>query len=303
MRWPDFLVIGAAKSGTTSLFNYLAQHPDIYMSPVNEPNYFALHGHETHTWFQGPVDQTSLLHCVSEESAYGRLFENAGPSQTCGESSPLYLYSEHTAEAIQRQRPDMKLVVILRQPADRAYSNFRHHRKAGIEPIDTFPAALAAEPERIRAGWGPWPFWHYRRVGQYAEQLQRYLDRFDRSQLHIMLNEDLRDARAESLAGLFAFLGVDPRVKLDSSTEHNRSALTRSRRLEQLILSRGWPKRMYQRLLSAEARAQIRNRLTQLNSQDKAIDPVIRASLTDAYADDIGQLAVLIDRDLDAWLQ
>src|SRR5688572_27472269 len=130
MRLPDFLVVGAAKAGTISLYHYLAQHPDVFMSPVNECNFFAL---ETANWdreYLGPVDRFYIdQHCVRNLDAYHRLFEAARAGSVIGECSPLYLFSDVAPARIHAHIPNAKIIVILRQPIDRAFSNYQHLRR------------------------------------------------------------------------------------------------------------------------------------------------------------------------------
>lgn len=130
MTMPHFLVIGAAKAGTVSLYNYLQQHPQIYMSPVNETNFFALNGANLDAWFRGPHDQEAVTqHCIKTLAAYRGLFSQAQPGQCVGESSPLYLYSQTAPAQMKHYLPQVKLIAILRQPTMRAFSNFCHYRR------------------------------------------------------------------------------------------------------------------------------------------------------------------------------
>lgn len=134
MTLPNFLIIGAAKAGTTSLYHYLAQHPQIYMSPIKEPNFFALE--ERCVDFRGPGDHLYIKQfSVTELERYRSLFQGVTHEQAVGEASPLYLYSPVAPARSHRYVPEMKLIAILRHPVDRAYSAFLHLLRDEREPI------------------------------------------------------------------------------------------------------------------------------------------------------------------------
>ena len=155
MAWPNFLLIGAMRSGTSALYKLLGQHPQIYMSPVKEPNFFV---HERGS----PYIEGSAA--ITEATAYERLFAKVRNERAVGEGSQSYLYYSSAAQAIELRLPAARLLCILRNPVDRAYSHFLFHRAAGRESIKSFADALAAEPERIRRGI---EFGHYVARGFY----------------------------------------------------------------------------------------------------------------------------------------
>lgn len=148
---PTFLVIGAAKAGTTSLYHYLGQHPQVFMSPVKEPGFFALEGHPLD--FRGPGDEWLRQATTTTLEAYQKLFEGVRDEPAVGEASVLYLHHHAAPEAIARYVPDVKLVAVLRDPVERAYSAFLYQTRNGREPLADFEEALRAEPRRIADGW------------------------------------------------------------------------------------------------------------------------------------------------------
>ena len=130
MTMPNFLIIGAMKSGTTALYYYLEQHPDIYMSPVKEPNFFSSH------------KQENAADTVTEFGIYRQLFSGGSGKKAIGEASHSYLYEPGAAAEIRRYIPEAKLIAILRNPIERAYSHFLHMVRSGTEPLDDFARAL-----------------------------------------------------------------------------------------------------------------------------------------------------------------
>src|SRR5689334_11885254 len=169
MTLPNFLLIGAAKAGTSSVFAYLGQHPDVFISPTKEPNFFALAGQDVH--FAGPGDSIVNRVSITRLDEYEALFKSAGKGMAVGEASTLYLYNPGTAEAIRRLIPDARVLAILRDPAERAYSSYLHMRRDGREPVARFEDALAEEDARVHNHWEH--LWHYSRLGFYYAQLKR----------------------------------------------------------------------------------------------------------------------------------
>src|SRR5918995_644162 len=151
MTAPNFFIIGAQKAGTTSLYHYLNQHPQIYMSPVKEPFFF---DHEFSS--NGEVVQ-------QEFAEHQALFQGAKGETAIGEASPLYIYAPGTPERIKEYVPEARSIALLRNPADRAYSAFLHAVRIGVEPCTDFAQALRGEEERVRNGWHY--IFHYRNRG------------------------------------------------------------------------------------------------------------------------------------------
>lgn len=299
MALPDFLVIGAAKAGTVSLYHYLGQHPQIYMCPVNEPNFFALDGFDIDSHFRGPGDRETMeRHCVRNLAHYEALFANAEPDQRLGESSPLYLYSAHAVERIHHYLPEVKLIALLRHPTERAHANYRHYRMAGIEPLSRFETALAAEAERVAQGWGPWPFWAYQAVGDYAKQLRRYYALFEREQVLVCFHEELREDAVALLQKIYEFVGVDSTFVPDTSVRHNVGNRPRLRLLQRLMTQPNPLKATLKRVLPERARVALRETLRGLNEERLALDPDTRKQLNRAYRPGIEALERLTGKDL-----
>lgn len=221
---PNFMVIGAAKAGTTSLYSYLAEHPEIFMSEVKEPNFFALAGGRPNA--QGPLEPErifNLLHrkTVTDRASYERLFETGRSARAVGEASPRYLYSRTAPAAIYEACGPIRLIAILREPFARAFSHFEMNRRRGLEPLADFEAALEAEPGRIAQGW-EWD-WHYLAIGRYAGQLERYIARFGRENLLVLVYEDLAKDAAGTLERTYRFLGVDPTFRPQLERRHHEA--------------------------------------------------------------------------------
>jgi sulfotransferase family protein len=204
MALPGFLVIGAPKAGTTALHVALADHPDLFMSPIKEPKFFLTDGPPPSGG--GPGDAATYREHVWRREDYEALFAGAPPGALRGESTPFYLYDRLAQRRIRALIPGARLIVILRDPVERAHSNWAHLRSAGLEPVGDFVAACAAQDRRVAAGWAA--FWHYLALGRYGEQLDHLFTVFGREQVLIVRYGALVDSPAQTLDRICAFLGV-----------------------------------------------------------------------------------------------
>jgi Sulfotransferase family len=202
---PDFFVIGAPKAGTTALHAALAAHPRLFMSSVKEPKFFLTDGPPPSRG-GGPGDVQTYREHVWRRAEYEALFATAPRGALRGESTPFYLYRTDAQERIRALVPDAKLIVILRDPVERAHSNWTHLWSAGLEPVGDFVEACAEEDARVAAGWAD--FWHYTRLGRYGEQLENLFLRFPPEQVFILRYRALIDAPAQTLDDICEFLGV-----------------------------------------------------------------------------------------------
>ena len=204
MALPDFLVAGVPKAGTTALHAALSAHPGLYLSPIKEPKFFLTDGPPPAKG--GPGDALTYREHVWQRDKYEALFDAARPGTLRGESTPLYLYDREAMGRIAKAIPDAKLIVILRDPVERAHSNWTHLWSAGLEPVGDFVAACEQEDRRIAAGWAS--FWHYTGLGKYGEQLAHAFTLFPREQVLVLRYRLLIDSPAATLDRICAFLGV-----------------------------------------------------------------------------------------------
>ncbi|WP_067471496.1 sulfotransferase family protein [Actinomadura hibisca] len=208
MALPDFLVAGAPKAGTTALHAALAAHPGLYLSPVKEPKFFLTDGPPPARG--GPGDAQTYREHVWRRDDYEALFDGAPDGALRGESTPFYLYDAGARERIRALVPEVKLIVVLRDPVERAHSNWTHLWSAGLEPIGDVVQACAEEPRRIAAGWAH--FWHYTGLGRYGEQLEALYRLFPREQVLTLRYLSLVREPAATLDRICDFLGVETGV-------------------------------------------------------------------------------------------
>lgn len=215
-RLPNFFICGAARSGTTSMWEYLRQHPDIFMPTVfgwKEPSFYC------------------DLYGVKDRAFYLSLFAQAGNKKMVGEASTPYLSSPESAGRIHAELPHARIIIVLRNPIERAYSLYKWMCENGYEQIPTFAAALEAEDKERHAnesfmrnnGQYYWNFLYFR-SGLYHDQVKRYLDTFGAGQVKIFLFEDMTREPGRTVRETFEFLTVDPEflpaIDIHNPTSH-----------------------------------------------------------------------------------
>ena len=303
MPLPNFLIVGVPKSGSSSLYYYLSQHPEIYTSPIKEPDFFAFEEGEN-VKFDGPGDQQYYdKNLVNNLAAYKALFDGVSNQKAIGEASIIYLYSPKAPDRIKQLIPNVKLIVILRNPIDRALSSFAHLRREGREPLADFSAALKEEENRIEAKWEH--LWHYTRVGFYYTQLKRYFTTFPADQIAVYLFDEFKAQPLEITQKIFQFLNVDRNFIPDTSLKRNVSGRPKSRTLHTFLKRPSRLKATLRPLFPANLRKSLWMKMMQKNIvPGKARLPEeTRKHLTELYRDEIVNLQSLIQRDLSKWLE
>lgn len=300
MTMPNFLIIGTQKAGTTALYYYLKQHPQIYMSSLKEPHFFALEGQKLD--FRGPHEQEEINSIsVTDIEAYRALFQGVLDETAIGEASAMYLYSSKAPERIHHYIPDAKLIAILRDPAKRAYSSFSQMTRDGRESLTSFAQALQEEEKRIRHHWVP--IYYYQQMGFYYTQLKRYFDTFGQDQIRVYLYEDLNTKPGSVLQDIFRFLGVDHTFAPDTSLRHNVSGIPKNKVLHTFLGNQYPIKSLFKPLIPERLRQRLVVSLQNLNlEKSPSLSPELRKQLVNVYREDILKLQDLIQRDLSEWL-
>ncbi len=208
-RLPDFFIVGAAKAGTTALYLQLLRSPQVFMPvQLKEPNFFLFEGESPNFRANTLTDDIINKTSVWRLEDYAALFAPALPTQIAGEASPSYLYYPQVAERIHQRLPNAKIVAMLRNPVDRAYSAFMFQVSLRAERVSTFEEGLALEAQRISDRWS-WMY-HYRQMGYYSDQIARYYQRFPKENIHVCIYEEFCDDPTRVVCDLAQFLGIDP---------------------------------------------------------------------------------------------
>lgn len=294
---PTFILIGAAKAGTTTLYHVLREHPQVWMSPVKEPHYFSVPEREPPSGGYWPGAT------VSRWSDYVALFDGAGAGQARGEASVDYLHGAGVPTAVRARVPDVRLLAVIRNPVDAARSRYwmavRHEQTRATleelierEPVDP-PSDL------------PFTAWTdiVVRSGFHAAHLRRWIDAFGRDALLILTKDDLDADPGAVLTAMCEHIGVDPTAPLDRERRLNEGYAPRSTTVNQLV-RRPSPALLglLRRTLPQPVRSRIRATLVRAN--DRPIPPLApdtRQRLLDTYRDDTLALEEILGRDLSAW--
>jgi len=310
---PNFFMVGTGKAGSTSLYHYLKQHPQIYMSPVKEPSYFASEVHpdnlaESHLRhlarmsrrldgrFRRDWPGKPYGWLIKEWDDYVRLFQDVQGETAVGEASVVYLWSETAAGNIASRVPDAKIIMMLRDPAERAFSQYMHQLTFGLihgsfrEHIDN---CLNNRDPKISV------YHPLLEVGLYHDQVRRFMDRFPAQNIRIYWYEEAWKQPKRFLKDLFEFLGVAATFDPDLT---RRSLVRRAPRFaavnyaaKQFEVTHWIRERIPDAVRPAMRRLFFRRENLKMDSKD-------RRYLIDYYRDDVMKLSSLVNRDLSAWL-
>ncbi len=295
---PNFVIAGAAKSGTSFLATALAEHPDVFVPPLKECSFFAFQS--CHPRFKGPQDERMNRRIIIHRSEYDKLFERATDKHTAvGEASVYYLARP---ESFRRMRtllgPDCKVLLVLRDPTDRAFSAYGHYIRDGRETL-SFADAIQREDERLAAGWQD--SWGYTRLSQYSPGVQAALDTFGPSCVRIWTYEDLSNDPTRLVAEAFEFIGVDPSFAPRTDTRVNASGAPRSKLVQRLIVERHVLKKIWQPIVPAPVRGRVSQWIQNRNLRPLAFPEELRERLDEMFHADIAGLSALTGRDFTPW--
>jgi hypothetical protein len=320
MTLPNFLILGAAKSGTTALYRYLSEHPDIYLSSYKEPRFLLYEGADPNQ-FKGPGDSDRVREAIRNLKDYEKLFDNVSHETAIGEASPIYLYHHDICiPKIKTYIPDSQFIILLRHPVDRAFSMFLHHFRGGFyrDAAKTGMAGIEAkfielfdtEDSRIQNNWTCW--WHYKTLGFYSSQVSAYLNNFGNDKVKIYLSDDLKNNTAATVQDAFQFLGVDDSFQPNLDRKHNKfvkiNKIPKNQVLHNLIIQSNPLKTIIKPLIPEKIRRKLSRQVMDKNMTQTQetlsfkLSPETRNQLTEIYRDDILKLQDILNRDLSHWL-
>ena len=281
----DFLIVGAARSGTTSLCNSLSEHPGIFIPQRKECQYFSCMPVDC----QGPGN-VAPENIITTQTAYRRLFRNAKPTQLCGDVSPDYLYYHQNAtpKIIAELGARVPIIIVLRNPIDRAYSNYLLHVRDGWENL-SFEEALAQEEQRRATNWN-WG-WGYVAVSLYAAQVRAYTDNFAQVLL-LLFERDILSGRATEK--VLNFLNLSADAETPELTAANVSGYPVNRWLHTLMTDRLIVRKIKNMVRATPLHSRARRwyqGLMAKNLQQQAMAASTRLMLREKFAQDVKQLA------------
>ena len=289
---PNFIVIGAAKAGTTALYWYLAEHPAVFMSEVKETNFFAYGVDGQGRLIYGDPDVHKFP--VRTLAEYEALFADAGGAQAVGEASPIYLECPQAPGRILGTLPGVRLVCCLRHPVERAYADYLMYlwrRGRRFEPArDLTSEAVWARPDS-----------RWMDVSRYHAQLARYYEIFPRDRIHVFLFDDLKRSTVDAVQGVYRFLAIDPAFVPDFNTAHNVGGVPSSRALESFLTNRSL-RAVVEPWIPKRAADWVRRIRTSNMRKAPPLPPELRQELTSRLREDIVRTSGLIGRSLEHWL-
>lgn len=298
----NIFIVGAAKAGTTALYYLLNQHPGICFPVVKEPNFFSNRDHEQDVVKPGtgPGDKsTTWTHSLE---AYHELYRCSDRHRFKLDASVSYLYSTRAACCIAGYSPDARIIIVLRNPVDRAWSHYKHLVRDGREHL-SFEEALDREEERIDKGW---EFsWHLKHMGLYSGQIQRYVDLFDRRQIQVFLFEDIEEDIGQVIRATADFVQLPDFDYSFQQNRHNVSGVSRSRVLSGLVNRVVGYKSTINKIVPPKVTHRLMQLFRSLNTKkgDLSLKEETRQKLISYFRDDIKKTEQLIDRNLSTWLK
>jgi hypothetical protein len=280
----NFFIAGMPRSGTTSMYTYLKQHPEIYLSLYKEPNFFSR-------------DLTQSDYNIQDETVYHSLFAHAGEKPCIGEGSVWYLTSKIAAAEIKTYNPAAKIVIMLRNPVDMIYSLHGLYVRTGNENIEDFRQALAAEAQRMKGDHIPRGCYFpeglfYTEVARYYDKIRRFADVFGLENIHVVIFDDFAAETARSYRDTLRFLGVNSAFEAEYNLPR---AAARIRPLVLDQLRRAHPE--VKRKLGSKTGLRAHQ-----SPSRTPLTPARRGRLQDLFREDIDRTGRLIGRDLSGWL-
>lgn len=293
MKLPTFLIIGIEKSGTTSIYNYLKQHPQVYMSPIKETNFLEREWED--------VDNPNPKKIRTFE-AYCNLFKDATDEVAIGEASPNYLFHyKGSSERIERYVPDVKMMAILRDPVQRAYSDYLMHVR---DAINYGKVSSLYEQAKFKSETS-----FTIRKGFYYEPVKYFFDKFGRDRVKIYFYDDLCRDSVALMQDIYRYIGVDDRFVADTSKKAQTAAVPKNKFLNRLLKTKN-PLRSaiasaLKLVTTEQMREKMRGNIISFNSKGKEAIPLApeeKEILRELYREDILKLQDLLQRDLSIWL-
>lgn len=291
-KWPSFYIVGAAKAGTTSLYEKLRNHPQVFFPWMKEPNYFLSVAPPA-----ARMDRISP-HCFNQPEKYLALYSDAEQYKATGDASVTYLWDKESPARIFQVRPEARIIIMLRDPIARAQSHYYMLRKLGLEPETNFLSAL--QQSQVRDKSHVWTGSLYIEFGLYYEQVKRYLDTFGREQVLVILTDELNKRPRETFEVVQRHIGVE-HLASDAhgpSNIYNAYAMPRFPGLYRFASQKLFSPELRRKYLPAGVREFLRASSLFYDKSKPQIDDSARAFLQSIYEPDVTRLERLLDRDL-----
>ncbi len=284
----DFFVIGAARSGTTSLYNYLNQHPELFLPKIKELNHFSKVTSNQPQDYKKPKKGVEYhTKIVNSFEVYKKVFKDAEKEQKKGDISPSYLWGTETAERIYKHNPEAKIIVTLRNPIQRAFSHYLMNVSVGYDTQPNFDEALKATKENVWGGGNLYLEW-----SRYYEALKSYFDLFPREQIKILVFEEWTSNKKQTLEGVFKFLGVNEAQEIDFSDRHNRKVGYKNIKALN-FLRNNVIRSMVDSVLPQRMKEALKDSIFQKHELEASLNKELEIKLRDQFQEEVKQLETL----------
>ncbi|MGN6616906.1 MAG: sulfotransferase family protein [Ilyomonas sp.] len=287
---PNFFIVGAPKAGTTSLYHYLEQHPEIYMSPIKETNYFS----------RPEINSSGLFYKKKNEwtiDQYAEQFEGLTTEKAIGEASVSYLFYPNVPYKIKQFNPDAKIIIMLRNPIDRGFSHYLMDRRVGFTNLSYEDIVYRKEFEKNNTRFF---YQQYVELGMYYSQIKRYLDIFSPEKVKILYFEDVIKDIEMVVKEVYKFLGVDDKFMAETEKKFNTFQSAKSPLIAKLYAQKRIRK-VIKRLVGIGGEALMKRFL--FSRENKPVmSPNLKRELIDIYKADVLKTGELLNKDLSNWI-
>jgi hypothetical protein len=288
-KMPNFFIVGTPKAGTTSLYYYLDEHPEIYMSPIKETNYFS----------QKDIKAQGLYYNeehINTPEDYAAQFRDVANEKAIGEASVSYLFYPDVAERIKEFNPEAKIIMVLRNPLDRGFSHYLMDKRLGF---------IKSSLEDIVYDEGKTPalelfYQQYISLGCYYAQVKRYLDAFGSNQVKVFFYEDIIKNIDGTVKEIYSFLGVDNAYNAAVDQKHNVFLAPKNSFIEKLYALKSF-RTMAKKLLGENVRKKVKN-IFFIKEKKPVLSSALKAKMNELFREDILKTAELLNKDLSKWL-
>ncbi len=286
---PNFFIVGTPKAGTTSLYFYLEEHPEIFMSPIKETNYFSYN----------EIKEQKLYYneeYIKTPDDYMNQFAGVKDEKAVGEASVSYLYYPSVPGKVKAFNPESRIIMVLRNPVDRGFSHYLMDKRLGFVKTSLKDIVERKDHSRQKNLY----YQQYISLGCYYEQVKRYLDTFGKERVKILLYEDIVTNIGEVVKDIYSFLEVAPDYKAGTDKKHNTFLAPKNPLIEKLYASKFF-RVIVKKIFGNSLQAKIKNIFFQKEKKPE-LDPRLKASMLEIFRDDIQKTSELIGRDLSKWL-
>ncbi|SHJ83169.1 Sulfotransferase domain-containing protein [Tangfeifania diversioriginum] len=296
---PNFFIVGTAKSGTTTLYYHLSKHKDVFFSKHKEPYFFSTK--YVNLPHNGPEDNINdeRRKKLSSINHYLKLFVNAKDQKILAEASTDYLYYSKTANDISKFNPNSKILIVLRNPIERAFSAYYHQVNKGRETL-SFSDALKKEESRIENNFSF--IWRYKQMGLYSKQIQHYLNVFPSENIKILLFDDIKNDVNKVIKEILNFLEIDTKLYVDKSVKQRVTGIHKNKTINYLFEKPNAVKRIFKSIIPLKIRSKLKNNISNWNIKKPEMSISDRKYLIDYFKNDIKLTENIIGRDLSSWI-